>query len=81
LLIGAVDPDTFAFLSLEQELSVDGLPESVEVETLDILNGSVYSAELNVGSYDAIAATCGLPTQEAVVEISAGATTTVDLNF
>ncbi|HKY64673.1 MAG TPA: DUF4382 domain-containing protein [bacterium] len=81
LAITGADADTFAFLSLEQELSLGGLPESVEVESLDILNGSSYSAELAAGSYDAVAATCGFPTQEAAVEISAGAETVLNLSF
>ncbi|HKX12887.1 MAG TPA: DUF4382 domain-containing protein [bacterium] len=81
LNIAGADADTFAFLSLEQELSLGGLPESVEVESLDILNGTAYSAELAAGSYDAVAATCGLPTQEAAVEVTAGAATVLDFNF
>lgn len=81
LLIAGADADTFAFLALEQVLIMGGLPESVEVESLDVLNGDVYSLELAAGEYDAIAASCGVATQESDLQISAGAETPLDVNL
>ena len=58
-----------------------GVPESIEVESLDLLNGTSYSVELAAGSYDAVASTCGFPPQEAVVNVPAGSETTLDIAF
>lgn len=79
--ITGADAETFANLSVQQDLTVAGLPEVVEVDSIDVLNGASYSAELSAGDYEVLASTCGFPTQTTAVSVSAGATTALDVNF
>ncbi|KAB2836039.1 carboxypeptidase regulatory-like domain-containing protein, partial [bacterium] len=79
--ITGADAETFANLSIRQDLTVAGLPEVVEVDSVDVLNGAGYSTELSAGDYDVLASTCGFPSQQTAVSVSAGATNTLDVNF
>lgn len=81
ITITGADVQTFAELSVRQDLTVEGLPEVVEVDSLDVLNGSSYSTELNAGDYEVLASTCGFPSQTAAVSVTADATTNLDIAF
>ena len=79
--IAGADADTFARLSLRQDLLLDGVSEAVEVEGLDIKNGAGYSVSLPVASYDAVASTCNFPTQVSPVDLVADTASVLDLGF
>jgi len=79
--ITGVDADSFAHLSLRQDLTLDGLPESVELDSFDTLTGSGYSTVLNAGYYEAVASTCGFPSQTAPTTVPAGGNATLNFTF
>ena len=81
LTIAGADADTFAELSVRQELTVGGLPEIVEVDSVDALNGAQYSTNLSTGDYEVIASTCGFPDLSAAASVASGAITSVNIAF
>ncbi len=79
--VGGAELDMFVHTSFRQEVTLDAIAEAIQVESQDVVNGGSYSTPLSVGDYDAVSTTCGLATQSADLNITAGNDTTLDITF
>jgi hypothetical protein len=80
-IAGGTD-ETFVTLSFRQTVNLGGAEDVViEVLSVNVANGGEYEIELPVGDYSVVYWTYGQMTQSAVVSVTAGATTTLDVMF
>lgn len=75
------DSESFATISFRKNVSLDGTNVSVEVTSLNIVNGGTYGVDLPVGSYDVVSSTSGQATQETTVVVVAAQETTLGITF
>ena len=80
-IAGGTD-ETFVTLSFRQTVNLGGTEDVViEVMSVNVANGGEYEIELPVGDYSVVYWTYGKVTKSAVVSVTTGATTTLDVMF
>lgn len=79
MTITGVSEPTFAHLSFRRNDTLPG--EIIEVSHADVLSGDLYSTNLPVGDYQVVSSTCGFPTQENDVALTADAEFLLDIVF
>lgn len=80
-LIVDADAEVYTTISFRKTVDIEGTTQVIEVFSLNVANGGVYTAVLPAGEYQVVSSTFGKVTQEANVTVVADMETTLDITF